>query len=337
MAGLVVGAFALAGLATLALRRRGPNVDGPGADSRKRVDASDDPIVAPAYQFLDLWPADARRALFDLQKELGLDPRKGGLAGVIGHESGGDPAAPTIKSGTPRGGLIQVTQDAHMPGYESADAVWGIRRQDRVTQLRGIVRDFYKLQMPHGPPSDQSAAHMLRRNYLPGLASRPSSFVLGVRTGSVGPGGEKPEDKLAGKITLGGNYSANPGFDPAGRGWFTWDDVDRQAAKAEREALARGWIRVSGARVQPGDLPMAGIETVGGGKEDASKRNGYPDDADVFWHPWRYPPGTKVSAETMAKLDAAAVASEKDREARGESITDMVLRMNAEDEAKLWI
>jgi hypothetical protein len=221
---------------------------------------SDDPIVAPAYPYLDQWTTDARRALFDLQKELGLDSRVGGLAGVIGHESHGDPSVPTSRSGTPRGGLIQVTVGANLPGYTTADAVWNIRNQDRVAQLKGVVRDFYKRQMPNGPPKDQGAAALLRRNYLPGLAGKSSSFVLGVKHGSVGPGGEKPEDSLAGKLTLGGNYAANPGFDRVGRGWFTWEDVDSGAAKAERDAIARGWIRASGARVQPGDPPIAGAQ-----------------------------------------------------------------------------
>lgn len=213
-------------------------------------DPNGDPIVAPAYSYLDLWSVDDRRALYDLQKELGLDPLKGGLAGVIGHESGGDPAAPNFQSGTPRGGLIQVTVGAALPGYTTPADVWAIRSQSRVQQLKGVVRDFYKRQLgSHGPPADQSAAAMLRRNYLPGLASSPSSTVLGVRSGSVGPGGEKATDSLAGKLTYGTNYAANPGFDPSKRGWFTWEDVDRQAARAEQAALSRGFTRVSGIRV----------------------------------------------------------------------------------------
>jgi hypothetical protein len=171
---------------------------------------------------------------------------------VIGHESGGRPDVPKIKSGTPRGGLIQVTIGARLPGYEAADAVWNIRNQGIVDQLSGVVRDYYKRQMSHGHPRDQGAAALLRRNYLPGLADKSASFVLGVRADSTGPGGEKSTDSLAGSLTRGANYAANPGFDSSGRGWFTWEDVDRQAVQAERAALARGWVRVSGARVPPG-------------------------------------------------------------------------------------
>jgi len=277
VAGIAAGVAAIlgAGVALAASRRPEPPVRRPAPASTSplaggggRAVASpaspdgspgaDDPIVAPAYPYLDAWTPEERRALLDLQRELGLDPKVGGLAGVIGHESGGNPAAPEKKSGTPRGGLIQVTVKANLPGYATEDAVWGIRGQDRVTQLRGVVRDFMRRQLPHGPPSDQGAAAMLRRNYLPNIASKPSTFVLGVRHGSIGPGGERPDDHLAGGLTLGANYAANPGFDQAGRGWFTWADVDRQAANAEQGARSRGWVRVSGARVQPGDLPVAG-------------------------------------------------------------------------------
>lgn len=240
---------------------------------------ADDPVAAPAYPYLDHWSQEERRALLDLQRELGLDPRQGGLAGVIGHESAGDPSVPLARAGTPRGGLIQVTVGAHLPGYQTSDAVWAIRDQGRLAQLRGVVRDFYRRQMPHGPPMDQSASALLRRNYLPGLAGKPADFVLGVRpdgrrgedgallpgqrAAGAGPGGEGPGDTLAAGLTRAANYAANPGFDLAGRGWFAWEDVDRQAARAEAAALARGWVRVSGARVPPGDLPVAGATAIG--------------------------------------------------------------------------
>lgn len=254
--GLAVGGLVLGGGLYAALRGRGASIvpeRGPaqGSGSAGGGPPGEDPIVAPAYPYLDLWSSDARRALYELQRELGLDPRAGGLAGVIGHESGGRPDVPKIKSGTPRGGLIQVTIGARLPGYETADAVWNIRNQGIVDQLNGVVRDYYKRQMPHGPPRDQGAAALLRRNYLPGLADKSASFVLGVRTNSTGPGGEKSTDSLAGSLTRGANYAANPGFDPHGRGWFTWEDVDRQAIQAERAAVARGWTRVSGARAYP--------------------------------------------------------------------------------------
>src|SRR5580658_9894702 len=130
--GLAVGGLVLGGGLYAALRGRGASIvpeRGPaqGSGSAGGGPPGEDPIVAPAYPYLDLWSSDARRALYELQRELGLDPRAGGLAGVIGHESGGRPDVPKIKSGTPRGGLIQVTIGARLPGYEAADAVWNIR------------------------------------------------------------------------------------------------------------------------------------------------------------------------------------------------------------------
>ena len=61
---------------------------------------------------------------------------------------------------------------------------------------------------------------------------------------------------------------------------------------------------------------MAGIETVGGGKESPKP----PADEDVFWHPWRYPPGTKVSEETMARIDREALADKAERTKRFEEV-----------------
>ena len=329
VAGLAVVGLALVGGIVVVTRRRGSSPGEKPADGPKSP--VDDPIVAPAYAYLDLWPADARRALYDLQKELRLEPRIGGIAGVIGHESKGEPDVPHSKTGTPRGGLIQVTVGANLPGYTSSESVWGIRNQDRVTQLRGVVRDFYKRQMRFGPPEDQSAAAMLRRNYLPGLAGKPSSFVLGVREDyvdksgktvtSVGPGGEKSENSLSEGITLGKNYAANPGFDPSGRGWFTWEDVDRQAVKSEQAARARGWIRVSGARVVPGDPSLAGIscqneseledmwrEAIARGDRPTERRHGHTcKKCGHRW--WHDPDACKGDGATVESCTDAHVCS----------------------------
>lgn len=332
--GLAVAAFLAAGGGALLLARdRSPSAA--RRDPEPGRAPAGDPVVAPAYPFLDRWTSDARRALLDLQRELGLDPLRGGLAGVVAHESGGDPSAPRARTGTPRGGLIQLTAGANLPGFTAADAVWNVRNQDAVTQLRGVVRDYYRRQMPHGPPADQSAAALLRRNYLPALASLPSDHVLGVRpdgkrddkgdllpgelAAGRGPGGEGPGDKLPGGLTRGANYAANRGFDPAERGWFAWEDVDRQAVKAERAALARGWVRVSGARIPPGDPPVAGAEP--------APAPAPPGDEDVFWHLWRYPPGTKVSQETLDRLAAESAVVET----TGETPVETVARLNRED------
>lgn len=215
----------------------------------------EDAVVAPAYRFLTsaAWGAPERAALLALQRGLGLEPSVGGLAGVIQHETGGVPNLPTdaqiaaerARSGgksTPRGGLTQITVGAHVPGYDTADKVRAIRAMPITAQLAagGPIDLYWQQQLPHGPGADQSTRHFLRVNFLPALASSPTSTVLGVAPGKVGPGGEKPEDTIPGGLTKGAIYSANPVFDGPRRGYFTWADVDGQAMTPP------GWVTVSG-------------------------------------------------------------------------------------------
>jgi hypothetical protein len=278
--------------------------------------SGDDPIVGPAYTWLtraDLgWDATARRALYDMQTSLGLDPKVGGLLGVIDHESGGKPSA---LNPLPAAGLFQLTRGANLPGFTTAEAVRAVASWDPARQIRDVGLPLYRRIFPHGAGSTQSAAALLRRNFLPAVAGQADDYVLAVREGSTGPGSETPESTVGG-LSRGAIYKSNAGFDGGGRGYFTWADVDRQAAAGAQRVTSRGWIRVSGAIAPPGDPAMAGAAI---------------DDEDVFWHPWRYPPGTRVSPETMARLDRELAAERACRIRRGESITDMVLRMNDED------
>jgi hypothetical protein len=278
--------------------------------------SGDDPIVGPAYGWLsraDLgWDPTARRALFDMQTALGLDPKIGGLLGVIDHESGGKPSA---LNPLPAAGLFQVTPGANLPGFTTPDAVRAVATWDPARQIRDVGLPLYHRIFPHGSGPVQSAAALLRRNFLPAVAGQADEYVLAVREGSTGPNGETPDSKIGG-LTRSAIYKSNAGFDGSGRGYFTWADVDRQAQAAAQRVASRGWIRVSGAAVPSGDPAMAGAAI---------------DDEDVYWHPWRYPPGTRVSPETMARLDRELAAERACRIRRGESITDMVLRMNDED------
>jgi len=242
--------------------------------------SNDDPIVGPAYSYLtraDLgWGPEARRALLDAQRAVGLDPKIGGLLAVIQHESGGDPAAPRVAQGTPRGGLIQVTAGANLPGYRTPAAVWAIRSMSAAEQLRSVVLDYLHQQFPRGATVQDGTA-LLRRNFLPGLASQPSGYVLGVRPeerdaeGKIvreagkGPGGEDATDRIAGSLSRGAIYRANAGFDPSGRGYFTWADVDGQAVRSvDAGKKAGGWLTVSGRLVPfssgaaPVDRPLSG-------------------------------------------------------------------------------
>jgi hypothetical protein len=259
---------------------------------------SDDAIVGPAFRWLsreDLgWTADARRALLDLQRAVGLDPKVGGLLAVIDHESGGDPAAPRQATGLPRGGLFQVTAGANVPGYTTADAVWAIRSQSAADQIRGVGRALYTRMFSHGAGNTQDAVALLRRNFLPSEADKDADYVLGVRDAAKAPHGEDAADKIAG-LTRGAIYRANFGFDPGakldpaskqivgGRGFFTWADVDVHAhAAIARGKKAGGWLTVSG-RLVPFDVPLAGAAGSDPHAMLAAWRNGTAD--PIRWEP----------------------------------------------------
>lgn len=203
-----------------------------------------DPIAAPAYPYLvSKWSQDDRLALLNANKELGLDPLVGAIAGVIQHESGGDPTAPHEASGTPRGGLIQLTQGANLPGFKTADDVWAVRDLSIPDQFRLVVVPCYaRMHLP----SDISLVMLMRKNFLPGVAGKDASFVLGVKDGATGPGGETSETKLieGQSLTLGQIFRANPGF-ARGKDWFTWADADASAASTEAKAGGQ-FVTVSG-------------------------------------------------------------------------------------------
>lgn len=210
----------------------------------------DDPIVAPAYPYLATWTTAQRRALYQLQKDLGLDIRKGGLPGIFQHESGGDPTAPHEATGTPRGGLIQITRGARLPGFDTDEKVWAVRAMSIDEQLERVVRPFFARMKDRG---DGSLTALMRRNFLPGAASKSSDFVLGVKPAEAdkpaptGPGGELATDLLLpglSSLTRGQIYTANPGF-RRGRDWFTWGDADASAAITAARAGGK-WTTASG-------------------------------------------------------------------------------------------
>src|SRR5262245_53166416 len=129
-----VGAVVAAGVAYWVWRHWGakPASTAPAATTAPNAPTTapsvpDEPVVAPAYPYLSRWTEAERRALLATQQKLGLDVAKGALPGVIQHESRGDPTEPKKQVGTPRGGLIQLTQGANLPGFTSADAVWAVR------------------------------------------------------------------------------------------------------------------------------------------------------------------------------------------------------------------
>jgi len=205
---------------------------------------SGDPIVAPAYSYLtNLWTQDDRLALYNANLELGLDPLVGAIAGVIQHESGGDPTAPHEATGTPRGGLIQLTQGARLPGFSTADDVWAVRDMSIPDQFMQVIVPYYKRM---NLPSDISLVMLMRKNFLPGVASKDSSFVLGVKEGATGPNGETSNTPLieGQSLTLGQIYKANPGF-AGGKDYFTWADADASATSTEAKAGGQ-YVTLSG-------------------------------------------------------------------------------------------
>lgn len=193
-----------------------------------------DPVVGPAYPYLSKWTHNDRAALVNANAVLGLDPALGAIAGVIQHESGGDPTAPHKAEGTPRGGLIQLTQGARLPGFDSESKVWAVRDMSIPDQFEQVIIPFYRRMHL---ASDTTAVLLMRKNFLPGVASKPDSFVLGVKDGATGPNGETVDTKLIEDqhLTLGQIYKANPGF-AHGKDYFTWADADADAIKTEKQA-----------------------------------------------------------------------------------------------------
>jgi hypothetical protein len=216
---------------------------------------NDDPIVGPAYSWLAGWTPTDRRALLDAQRTIGLDPSIGALLAVFDHESKGNPAA---LNPLPAAGLLQLTTGARLPGFLTPDAVREVATWTPARQLADVVVPFYRRTFAAGVPQGvDDGVMLLRRNFLPGLASQPAGYVLAVKPGATGPNGETSDDRIAGGLTRGAIYTSNAGFDRAGRGYFTWADVDQDAARSVA-AGRRGWMRVSGTIVASADPPMAG-------------------------------------------------------------------------------
>lgn len=313
------GALALLALAAIAagfaLRRKKGATMSPTSPSSSPL--ADDPIVGPAYPYLSRWTPDERRALYDAQMALGLDITKGALPGVIQHESGGNPAA---LNPLPAAGLVQITKGANLPGFTDADAIRAVATWPVQRQLSDVVVPLWKR---FGNLSGATLRDMLRKNFLPGVANKPDSFVLGVKEGSVGPNGEKPEDKLIPGmgLTLGQIYKANPGFDPGGsRGYFAWSHVDADAARTEK--AAKGWIRASG-KIEgapsvpaPASAPRVASKAPPAPAAPKAPRVPVPQ-------PWEQPEGM-AAVDALGKQQAAeeALAAAKVRNEGGMLVVD---------------
>ncbi|WP_437316697.1 hypothetical protein [Sorangium sp. So ce385] len=215
-----------------------------GASSPADTGDEDRP-VAPAYPGLVSATPAVRRALVEVAAELGLSPAA--IATVIELESGWDASAPRSAKGTPRGGLIQVTTGAGLPGLDSAERVWAVRAWSAERQIRELVRPFFGRFQGRSP--SWTAFDLYKRNFLPALAALPLDARIAERDSKepLVPGGKR---------TKGDVYAANPAFDPEKKGHFTWADVERVVHQVEARARGR-WVTIAGRVVDEAPAPAA--------------------------------------------------------------------------------
>lgn len=207
----------------------GATAPSPGGSS------GEDPVAGPAYPWLvEKWTKPQRALLVETARKLNLNPSA--LATIFQLESRGDPTVPTKAEGTPRGGLIQITVGARMPGLDTAEKVWKVREWSIEQQLERVVGPF--LERYKGRTPDWSAFELYKRNFLPGVASKSNDFVIARKDSS--------EPLIPGQpLTLGAIYAANPGFDPGGKGFYTWGDVE-QKVSAQLKSAGGKVVTVSG-------------------------------------------------------------------------------------------
>ena len=304
-----------------------------GARAAVSTPGGDDPIVGPAFPWLTSWTPTDRRALLDAQRAVGLDPLNGGLLAVIDHESGGKAAA---LNPLPAAGLIQITKGANLPGFGTADKIREVATWTPARQLAEVVVPFYQRTFPRSAPQGeaQGGVALLRRNFLPGVAGQPEGYVLGVRDGAAGPGGETADDRIAGGLTRGAIYRSNPGFDPCGaRGYFTWADVDRQSATSVARGKVRGLMTVSGAIVQAQDSRVAGAP----GPWDGTSRGFHSHTCPACGCKWTHGPGAcRGAGATGATCKAAHLCPRCGAEMRRVDAGDPAIGGVAED-AGTWL
>ena len=203
-----------------------------------------DELVAPAYPALVAAPPEVRRALLDIARA--LDIPAAALATVIQSESLWDPSLPKKEEGTPRAGLIQLTQGANLPPWTSKAKVWELRKTTAEFQLRNVVLRYFerfgKTRLQKVKNHSDPAFKLYELNFLPGDAGKSDDFKLGEKGNKTTlPGSKTTRDDV---------WRANPGFDPTRRGYFTWADVRAKVRSVEK--VARGqWVTLSGALVAP--------------------------------------------------------------------------------------
>lgn len=212
-------------------------------------------IVAPAYPGLVAASRAVRQALLDVAAELRIPVAA--LATVIQSESEWDPGQPHDKNGklpkgTPRAGLIQLTEGANLSGWNSAQRIWDLRSWPAEKQLREVVLPYFKrMKLDAVRNSAEPALALYKLNFLPGDAGKPDSYPLGLR-------GSKELVHPKAKITRGDVYNNNPVFHANGaRDRFTWADV-RNKIKTTEKTAGGSWVTLDGRLVA---APSPKVET----------------------------------------------------------------------------
>lgn len=221
---LLGGGAVLAGAAGLARAlRRSPSIRG----------------VLPAFPRIVALSPEQRAAVLQAAKVIGINPIA--LADVIQSESGWDPTAPHEATGTPRGGLNQLTEAAHVPGFNTAESVWAIRSQPLEWQLEHTVIPYF-LQVKETAPDwreDWPAIEIYKLNFLPADRKKPDDYHLG----------ELGSSERVGHVTRDLIYRDNPGFDPQKKGYFTWRDVQNRVEAVHRQA--KGMVIDVAGKIRP--------------------------------------------------------------------------------------
>ncbi len=181
----------------------------------------------PAFPRIVAMTPEQRAAVNAASQAIGINGRA--FADMIQLESGWDTTAPHLAEGTPRGGLNQLTVQAHLPGFDTPEKVWAIREQPLEWQLEHVVVPYF-LAVKAGQPDwreDWPSSRLYRLNFLPADAHKPDDYHLG----------EAGSTEKVGGITRGAIYRDNPGFDPGGkRGYFTWNTIAAYVDAIHRQA-----------------------------------------------------------------------------------------------------
>jgi len=183
--------------------------------------------LLPAFPRIASATPAQRRAILDAAAAIPVDPIA--LATVIQSESGWDTTAPHEATGTPRAGLNQITQGAHMPGLSTADQVWAVRSWPLERQLKDIVVPYLQRFKNNASwkGTKGTALDLYKVNFLPALAGVGMDVHLGEKDS---------QETIPGGLTKGQIYAANPGFDHGNKGYFTWADVAQTVRQVEQQA-----------------------------------------------------------------------------------------------------